>query len=224
MKRYFITGTDTDCGKTYVTATLLQYLKQQDKKALAIKPVASGCSEEGSELISADALYLSSHNGDFPHEICPWRLRLPISPHLAAEHDGVTLSAHALADFCQDEKFSEFDYLLVEGAGGLLVPLNAQETWVDFLKYSKMPVILVVGMRLGCINHALLTALALKQHDIECAGWIANCLAKDMRALSENIKTLTDKMQPPLLATIPYDGLAKDVTINKHIFCSTRVC
>ena len=87
-----------------------------------------------------------------------------------------------------------------------MVPLNATETWLDFLVEMRTPVILVVGMTLGCINHALLTSLALKSHDISCVGWIANCLDKDMLALSGNINTLKDKMGFPWLATIPYGG------------------
>ena len=207
MKRYFITGTDTDCGKTYVTCQLLDYFKHRGKRVIAVKPVASGCMEKEGELISEDVLHLERHNGTAHVQICPWRFKSPISPHLAAEEVGERLSAQAISDFCFDEAFIDFDYQLIEGAGGLMAPLNENETWIDFLLSSHIPVILVIGMRLGCLNHALLTELALNTHKINCAGWIANCLDKDMLALSANIQTLSEKMKSPLLATIPYEEL-----------------
>ncbi|MCX7116758.1 MAG: dethiobiotin synthase [Legionellales bacterium] len=206
MKRYFITGTDTDCGKTYVTCQLVDYFKANGTRAIAVKPVASGCLERDGQLISEDALSLQRHNGDIKQQICPWRFKPPISPHLAAEEVGESLSVEAIAKFCFDEPWTDVDCLLIEGAGGLMAPLNYNETWVDFLTHSQLPVILVVGMRLGCLNHALLTELALKTHQIECVGWIANCRDKDMLAMSATIKTLTGKMKSPLLATIPYGG------------------
>ena len=206
MKRYFITGTDTDCGKTYVTCQLLDYFKARDKRVVAIKPVASGCLEQDGQLISEDVLNLQRHNDNSKQQRSPWRFKSPISPHLAAEEVGESISAEAIADFCFDPSFTDFDYLLIEGAGGLMAPLNYNETWVDFLLCSQIPVILVVGLRLGCLNHALLTELSLNVHQIECVGWIANCLEKDMLSLSANIKTLSSKIKWPLLATIPYGG------------------
>lgn len=205
MKRYFIIGTDTDCGKTYVTCQLLDYLKERGQRVIAIKPVASGCLEQDGELISEDVLKLQQHNGHVQQPLCPWRFKPPISPHLAAEAVGVPLSAAAIAEFCFDEAFADFDCQLIESAGGLMAPLNHQETWVDVLLHSKIPVILVVGMRLGCLNHALLTELALNRHQIKCVGWVANCLDEHMMALSGNIKTLSEKIQWPLLATVSYN-------------------
>lgn len=206
MKRYFITGTDTDCGKTYVTCQLLNYFKREHLRVAAIKPVASGCVEQDGQLMSEDLLHLQHHNGSTLQQICPWRFPLPISPHLAAKEAGQSVSSQAVVAFCNDNAFGDLDYLLVEGAGGLMAPLNDNETWLDVLSSSHMPVILVVGMRLGCLNHALLTDLALKTHQITCVGWIANCLDPEMLALSENIATLSEKMNAPLLATIPYGG------------------
>ena len=215
MRRYFIVGTDTDCGKTYVTCQLLDYLKERGKRAFAVKPVASGCLEQDGQLISEDVVLLQRHNGHAEQQRCPWRFVSAISPHLAAEEAGELLSAEAIAAFCFDKTFDDFEYLLIEGAGGLMAPLNYHETWVDFLIGSKIPVILVVGMRLGCLNHALLTALALQVYQIDCIGWIANCLDKDMLAMSANINTLSGKLKWPLLATIPYaGGLAGDALLN----------
>ena len=206
MKRYFITGTDTDCGKTYVTCQLLNYFKQSNQRAIGLKPVASGCAELNGQLISDDAFHIQACNDTTDLDICAWRFKPPISPHLAAAEVGEVVSAKAVLDFCNEKAFANHDYQLIEGAGGLMAPLNDNETWLDFLSYSKIPVILVVGMRLGCLNHALLTDLALKTHNIECAGWIANCLDEHMLYLTENIKTLSEKLHMPLLATIPYGG------------------
>lgn len=209
MQRYFITGTDTDCGKTYVTCALLQYFYKQRKNALALKPVASGCD---CNLQNADLTQLSYYNNlfkeniDHNYIINRWQFAPPISPHLAAKAAGVTVPSTDLAAWCLDYQFSG-DYLLIEGAGGLLVPLNDEETWLDFLQLTKIPAILVVGMRLGCLNHALLTDLVLKSHRVNYIGWIANIIDQEMLMLLENMQTLRKKMCAPLLATIPYQGL-----------------
>ena len=217
MKPYFILGTDTDCGKTYVTCQLVKHLKKQQQTVLAIKPVASGLIHQNGQMINEDVHRLTQSNGVFFRDICPWRLTLPISPHLAARAEGISISARAVADFCCDEAFNAFDYLLIEGAGGLIVPINEQETWIDVLSMTNIPVILVVGMRLGCINHALLTELALKAHNIRCCGWVANCIDPDMKALSENINTLSNKLECPLLLSIPFEGEWRDESVNLFI-------
>ncbi|MDP3704537.1 MAG: dethiobiotin synthase [Legionellaceae bacterium] len=206
MKSYFIIGTDTDCGKTYATCALMHCLQAHNHTVMALKPVASGCQEQTGQLVSDDALRLQAHNDDVTQSICPWPLRLPISPHLAAHADGVQLSAQAIVDYCKDKTCDSYDCLLIEGAGGLMVPLNETETWIDVLKKSQIPVILVVGMRLGCINHALLTMSVLEEHRMSCAGWIANCLDNDMLFLDDNIATLVNKIKAPMLGIIPYFG------------------
>ncbi|KTD23435.1 Dethiobiotin synthetase [Legionella lansingensis] len=206
MKTFFITGTDTDCGKTYVTCQLLNHLHRFKKKAFAIKPVASGGLQQNGQLISEDVINLQKYN---QHLACPvngWTFSSPISPHLAAREEGSTLTIKEIAAFCFDESYASLDYLLIEGAGGLLVPLNEKETWLDFLSLSKVPVVLVVGMRLGCINHALLTASVLHHYGLPSLGWIANCLDKNMLALEENIATLVDRMPMPLIGTVPHEG------------------
>lgn len=204
MQTWFILGTDTDCGKTYVTGQLVDILKEAAQRVLAIKPLASGCVWKEGVLISEDAIHLNQHNDLSPDERLFLRLESPISPHLAAEKDRVTLSVNAIMETCKPFFSQHLDYLLIEGAGGLMVPLNDHETWVDFLKQTQIPVLLIVGMRLGCINHALLTEAVLRFHQIECIGWIANCIDPNMIALEENIDTLTSKLSFPLLATIPH--------------------
>lgn len=209
MKRYFITGTDTDCGKTYVTRKLTEFVPN----SVAIKPVASGCALIDGELISSDAQELMYNSPLNMQQINPWRFQLPVSPHIAARQDGVRLDIQKLADYCAGFQLTDVENLFIEGAGGLMVPLNEEETWLDFLKCTKLSVILVVGMKLGCINHALLTAMVLKSNNISCAGWIANCLDRDMLAIEENIQTLKSRLEIPLLAIIPFSGSIERINL-----------
>lgn len=202
MKRYFITGTNTDCGKTYASSQLTK----TTPRSVAIKPVASGCRVINGQLVSADALVLQEHN-HYPlslEEINPWRFKPAISPHIAARRAGACLNIKAIADYCLNIQLPEIDTLFIEGAGGLMAPLNDEETWVDFLQYANLPIILVVGMSLGCLNHALLTAAVIKEQGIRCEGWIANCLDPKMQVLTENKTILKNKLPFPLLATIPF--------------------
>ena len=215
MKRYFITGTDTDCGKTYVTCRLLDYFKEQTKSVIGLKPVASGCNDEGGIIRSDDEEQIRKHNDILIQRTSPWRFKAAISPNIAAAFEGKDINVNEVIDYCNDAEFSKFDYQLIEGAGGLMVPLSDSLTWIDFLKLSKIPVILVVGMRLGCINHALLTELALKTHNLICVGWIANCLDKEMQALDENIAILSQKISAPLLAKIKFGTGSFDDEFNK---------
>lgn len=199
MQRYFVIGTDTDCGKTYVTRQLIN----QTPDSAGIKPLASGCLKHDDQLISEDAVILQKGSELTLDQINPWRFALPVSPHIAAEKEGKYVSAQELSDYCLEFTAPGIKTLFIEGAGGLLVPINPEETWIDFLRLSKIPVILVVGMKLGCINHALLTAEVLALNAIECAGWIANCLDPEMLCLEDNIRTLSKKLSMPLLSTDP---------------------
>lgn len=206
MKRFFIIGTDTNCGKTYVTGQLLTYLKEKKRSAWAIKPVATGCWEQDGQLVNEDILHLQAHNGEVNQDSCPWRFIPPVSPNIAAAEVGTFIAAKAVATYCDKSGSADLDYLLIEGVGGLMAPLNAHETWLDVLIHSPIPVILVVGLRIGCINHALLTALALQARQVHCVGWIANCIDRDMRAVPENIETLSQALPYPLWATVPFGG------------------
>lgn len=211
MPSFFITGTDTDCGKTYVTCQLLDYFNHQGITTQAIKPIASGCVMQGEQLISDDVTRLQRHNADSKRIINRWRYLEPIAPHLAARYHGEQLSAKEVVEFLSDSSYQTFDNLLIEGAGGLLVPLNEDETWLDVLRLSHSPVILVVGMRLGCINHALLTDAVLKANGVPCVGWIANQLDNHMLFFDENLHTLREKMHMPLIATVSYCGNIRQI-------------
>ncbi|MDX1838308.1 dethiobiotin synthase [Legionella taurinensis] len=205
MKTFFITGTNTDCGKTYTTCQLIDFYRRQGRQVLALKPVATGCVTENGDLYSEDARLLKHHAGS-NEDNSHWLFEPPISPHIAAAKAGTDMDARAILDYCLTKALTGPDLLLIEGAGGLMVPVNAKETWIDFLTLSQIPVILVVGMRLGCINHALLTAAVLKAHAIPCAGWIANCLDEHMLCLDENLHTLRETMGMPYLGRIPFQG------------------
>lgn len=207
MKRFFITGTDTDCGKTYATCALLSYLKNRGKRVMGIKPLASGCVLQDGHWVSEDAHALERYSECMVESSKPWRFKEPVSPHLAAKAEGVLVTTQSIADYCASAEAVAPDYLLIEGAGGLMAPLNSKDTWLDFLIESQIPVILVVGMRLGCLNHALLTELALATHGITCIGWIANTIDKDMLLLKDNRETLQEKMHSSMLGVIPYQGV-----------------
>lgn len=204
MKRFFITGTDTDCGKTHAACALLAYWNEKGVRAVGFKPVASGCRVEGGECISDDAEALAQFGAHASTRV--FRFEPPVSPHIAAARAGVTLHAADIAASCTEAALPDTEVLLVEGAGGLMVPLNAHETWLNFLTLTEMPVILVVGMRLGCLNHALLTARVLQEEKIACLGWIANWIDRDMLEPEDNLKTLVQKMPFPLLGEIAFNG------------------
>jgi dethiobiotin synthetase len=204
MKRYFITGTDTDCGKTYVTTQLLNY----HAHALAIKPISSGGLLDAKLLQQHNSLRLSLD------EINPWQFKLPVSPHIAAEEEGASVSLAEVADFCLTSQWPGIKTLFIEGAGGLCVPLTPEETWIDFLKQTNIPVILVVGMKLGCINHALLTQTALLAHGIQCLGWIANCPTQSMDCLEKNKETLEKKLKFPMLTALDFGGSIEKMAMN----------
>ena len=195
MRQLFITGTDTDCGKTYVTCKLLKNFKDNGYKIHGLKPVASGGLQ--------DILAISACNAnDLP--VCYVNYAQPIAPHLAAENMGHTLRIDDIVTFCNNPQYLAMDYVIIEGAGGLLVPLNTTETWIDFIQQANISVLLVVGIRLGCINHALLTSYVLQAHKIHCIGWVANCIQSDMAGLQENITSLMARLPYPHLATIAH--------------------
>ena len=202
MKSYFVIGTDTDCGKTHVISALIRYLQREQHAVMALKPVASGLRDGNAWLPEHDAVRLSQELGVDPALICPWSMPLPVSPHLAAQAQGTHLHGQAIVHFCQQPQWQTYDFLLIEGAGGLMVPLNDHETWVDVIRAGQWEVIVVVGMRLGCINHALLTMRVLHHEGLKCTGWIANCIEPNLLFLEENIQTIQAMVSAPLLGRV----------------------
>lgn len=203
---YFVTGTDTGVGKTQVTAALLLSAQAHGLRGLGLKPVAAGCTRTEGRLVNEDALLLqrcSSLSADYA-AINPVALEPAIAPHIAAGQAGVVLRAAALADHVRAQEAGGAELLLVEGAGGWSVPLNETETMADLAVALGYPVILVVSMRLGCINHALLTAAAIKAAGLDLAGWVANCVTPEMDALAENTGTLELRLPALRLGTVPF--------------------
>ena len=204
-KIFFVTGTDTDVGKTVIAAGLLQAANQQGLRTAACKPVAAGCEDQGAGPQNEDALQLqstASYSLSY-QQVNPVALDLPMAPHIAAQEQGKLLSASRLSGFCRGIMLLPIDMLVIEGAGGWRVPLNNRETMAEIPKQLNAEVILVVGVRLGCINHALLTAQAIRSDGLKIAGWVANTMDTNMLRLQENIDTLKKTFPEPCLGTIP---------------------
>jgi dethiobiotin synthetase len=204
-KAFFIAGTDTNVGKTVVAAGLLVAAKHHGLTTAALKPIAAGCEKTEAGLRNEDALLLQSviTTPLVYEQINPVALQAAIAPHIAAQQEKRVLSADRLAGFCRGS-LNQADITLVEGAGGWRVPLNPQETMADLARVLNLPVILVVGMRLGCISHALLTIEAIRNDGVPLAGWVANCVDADMPVLQENIHSLAARIPAPCLGVIPY--------------------
>jgi dethiobiotin synthetase len=207
---YFVTGTDTGVGKTLVSCALLQAAGATGLRTCAIKPVAAGALATPDGLRNEDALALQAAASEelTYAEVNPVCLAEPLSPHLAAQRAGRRVSVDRLAGFCQGMLLRRADLCLIEGAGGWRVPLNERETLADLAKQLRLPVILVVGLRLGCLNHALLSAEAILRDGLTLAGWVANTIDPAMAAREDNVTTLQRELPAPLLATVPCLGAA----------------
>jgi dethiobiotin synthetase len=204
-KAFFITGTDTNVGKTLIAAGLLVAAKNKGLTTAALKPVAAGCEKTEAGLRNSDALLLQSvitQPLDYD-QINPYALEAAIAPHIAAQQEKRSLSVDRLSGFCRGV-LSSANFTLLEGAGGWRVPINPRETLADLAKNLQLPVIIVVGIRLGCINHALLTFEAIVRDGVPIAGWVANCVDADMPVLQENIDSLRARLPVPCLGVIPF--------------------
>lgn len=205
--RYFIAGTDTDAGKTKVSESLLLTAQRMGLSSLGLKPLAAGADEFPEGLQNEDArILMQASTEKLPYQsVNPVLLNEPMAPHIAAERERKRLSVQSLAGFCRGTLMtSKAEFTLVEGAGGWRVPLNPHETLADLTKALNLEVILVVGMKLGCLNHALLTAEAIEKDGVKIRGWIANTLEPDMNGLQENIQTLQRMIRAPLVGVLPY--------------------
>ena len=213
----FVTGTDTGVGKTLASAGLLHALARHHVRVVGMKPVAAGTVQVNGEDLNEDVLALrAASNYRVPPELDnPVLLPDPVSPHIAAARAGTRIDiAHLVA--CQRRLAQLADAVVVEGAGGFHVPLSPTETGADLALALALPVVLVVGLRLGCLNHALLTAEAIRARGLTLAGWVANHVDPDMLAQEDNIEFLQQRLRAPLLASIPWQpGLdPRDVTIH----------
>jgi dethiobiotin synthetase len=199
---YFITGTDTGVGKTLVSCALLHAFAAQGKRVVGFKPVAAGCDEndrsEDAENLRAASNVLATYGQINPYCFVP-----PVAPHIAARSSGVRIDLNRILTSFR-ELSTQAEVVIVEGAGGFLIPLNEKQDGGHLARELALPVIVVVGMRLGCLNHALLTQRVIDDYGLVCAGWVANVLADGMLALNENIEALQQRIAAPMLGVIPY--------------------
>ncbi|WP_404363896.1 dethiobiotin synthase [Marinobacter sp.] len=206
-KSYFVTGTDTGVGKTLVSAAILHAANQRGLRTLGMKPVASGCDQTPDGLRNSDALMLQAAMSEALsyEQVNPVALEPAIAPHVAARQAGRQLSAQRLAGFCRGLQLRPADLLLVEGAGGWRVPLNDSETYAQVPRELGMDVILVVPLRLGCINHALLTVEAINADGLALAGWVANRPeAEAMASEQDTLSYLLEHIAAPCLGILPW--------------------
>ena len=218
---YFITGTDTGVGKTTVTLGLMLALQQQGHRVAAMKPVAAGCEETPAGLRNEDALRLQQASSvvlDYDL-VNPCAFAPPIAPHIGASTAGETIDIDNLINKYK-EISRQAECVLVEGAGGWLVPLNAQQTLADLARALGLKVILVVGLRLGCLNHALLTAESIQAHGCGLAGWVANRLPGEMAAVNSNIEALKARLACPYLGCVPLLDRLHATAVAAHLSVS----
>jgi dethiobiotin synthetase len=212
MKGYFITGTDTAVGKTKVAGIILQQLGKENYTVAGLKPVATDCIRTSEGLINSDAKHLQNNSTiRFPYQwINPFVFEAPIAPYIAALQTGQYLSVRKIMAACEPVLTSDLDWLVVEGVGGWKQPLNRKETMADLAKALDFPIILVVRLRLGCINHALLTYESILQKKVLMKGWIANICEPVNEAqlsyLMENIRIIQEFLDIPFLGLLPYNA------------------
>ncbi len=217
-KGFFITGTDTDVGKTRIALGLINKLNTMGHTTTVMKPLSAGCDSTPDGLRNDDAVQLiqqASFKPDYD-KVNPYAFKPAIAPHLAAEKENTVIDLSRIKNIF-DELSAQADYIVVEGAGGWKVPINKQQTMAELASALALPVILVTGMRLGCLNHAILTIESIQHAGIPIAGWIANTLSKDFTELDANIKTLKEHLEIPFLGTVPYMEKCEPQLTGQHI-------
>jgi len=200
---YFVTGTDTGVGKTLVSCALLHAFAARGRSVVGMKPVAAGCDDDMHEDVRQ--LRGASNMLAGLGQINPYSFVRPVAPHLAARFAGVRISLDRILE-AYSELSAQADVVIVEGAGGFRVPLNDDEDSADMVRQMNLPVVLVVGMRLGCLNHALLTVESIAARGLTLAGWVANVVDLGMAMLDENVAALEQRIAAPLLGIVPHQA------------------
>jgi dethiobiotin synthetase len=202
---FFVTGTDTDVGKTYISSALVRHFVQQGYQAVGMKPVAAGASLVNGRLLNSDVAELEkSGNVSVSMDLInPYVFAPEIAPHIAAEKVGAHISLDTI-ETAFNSLQAQADVVVVEGAGGFRVPINRQETMADLAVRLNLPVVLVVGVRLGCINHALMTVGSIRSAGLNLVGWVANRIDPNMPAIEENIATLKAMIKAPCIANVAW--------------------
>lgn len=218
MKNYFITATDTDAGKTHFSRAFIRALVSAEQKVAVYKPISAGCTWEGGQLVNEDAQFLlaESNAQQTLAQVNPIAFEASIAPHIAAQKENIILSVEDCVIGYKPIEKTNADIIVTEGAGGWRLPLGGQQFLSSFAVQTQQQVILVVNMKLGCLNHALLTYQAIKADQLSCVGWVANC-QQAMPYLVENINELTELFAMPLLATFEenesIDSAAKKINL-----------
>jgi len=214
----FVAGTDTGIGKSVASAALLAALNAGGHRAVGMKPVASGCTPTAAGSRNDDALLLIAHSAGSPDYalVNPYALPEPVAPHLAARSAGVEIRLDpivaAFAALCTNS-----DFVVVEGVGGWAVPLSPWLMQADVVRALDLPVVLVVGLRLGCINHALLSARAIAADGCRLLGWIGNRIDPAMARVDENIATLRERLPAPCLGVLPFHGAPDPAALARYL-------
>ncbi|THB74720.1 MAG: dethiobiotin synthase [Gammaproteobacteria bacterium] len=218
MKGFFITGTDTDAGKTEVAAGIIYSFVQKGYKVAGMKPIASGCDETADGVRNSDALKLiSAANADLSYDLInPYTFKAPIAPHIAAEQSGVAIEMAKIRQ-CYREIQQQADLVVVEGVGGWTVPIDQNQRMDDLALELGLSVIMVVGIRLGCINHTLLTYEAIQAKGLEVAGWVANYISTEDLCLQEQTDSIKQRISAPLLGEIPFNKSINHQYVAQHI-------
>jgi dethiobiotin synthetase len=202
---YFVTGTDTEVGKTLISSALLHVLSHRGLRTSGMKPVAAGAEMRDGAWYNEDVASLAAASSmALPRSVTtPYLLREPAAPHIAASLENIAIDAQHIRS-CYDQIATDADAVVVEGVGGFRVPLSAGYDTADLAQDLGLPVILVIGLRLGCLNHALLTAEAIAARGLKLAGWVANGVIPEMPYGEANVAALTDRLQAPSLGAVPW--------------------
>lgn len=205
-QQYFITGTDTDAGKTHVCVGLLKAAARRELRSMGIKPISAGAEMIDGKLRNDDALQIQAAGSIALRyeQVNPVVFEPPIAPHIAAAKENKIITVSRLEGFVRGTLLTPHDFALVEGAGGWRVPVNDRELLSDLAKRLALPVIVVVDMRLGCLNHAFLTMEAIRRDGLQIAGWIANGGQNEMNCYEENLATLNNMLSAPLLGSLSW--------------------
>lgn len=216
---FFVTGTDTGCGKTLVTLSLMERLRREGGQVAGMKPVAAGAATTAEGLRNEDALAIQARcSRKLPYELInPCCLKEAAAPHLAAATEGREIDITDIVKAAQQLR-REVDHLVVEGAGGWRVPLGNQDDMASLARDLDMPVVLVVGLKLGCLNHALLSMESILASGCSLAGWVANSLEAEMPFEPGNIATLQKRIPAPLLGHIPWQA-SPDAVVTASLLC-----
>jgi len=212
---YFVTGTDTGVGKTFVACALIRHLARQGMSVIGMKPIASGSYESPEGWLNEDVELLRSASTEKVDRklINPYAFEQPIAPHIAAQRTGVTIDLEMIRR-CFDQLAERADAVVVEGVGGFRVPINEDQDTADLALALQLPVIMVVGMRLGCLNHALLTQEAIVAQGLPLAGWVANQIDPNMAEFDANLNALRQRIESRLLAVVPFEPGDLDESIT----------